>query len=193
MSTPTDPWNQQPDDKNSGGWDPKSWSKNMKIGIGVAAGFVGLVILGAVAPEPNQEQSADASPAPTVTVTETVTETATPEAPESTAIEEDTDTPDPTPTSEDTEDEETSDKAELPDFTGKQLQAAQDGAQGAGFYFLDSDDATGQGRMQLWDRNWQVCSQEPAGGESYSTDETVTFHNREVRRDLPLTPGLLPP
>ncbi|MFF1342563.1 hypothetical protein ACFVYT_32580 [Streptomyces sp. NPDC058290] len=33
----------------------------------------------------------------------------------------------------------------LPNFAGQQLQAAQDGAQAAGFYLLDSTDATGAG------------------------------------------------
>ncbi|MBC2903440.1 hypothetical protein [Streptomyces cupreus] len=42
---------------------------------------------------------------------------------------------------------------ELPDFTGAQLQSAQDRAQSAGFGNLSSEDATGQGRAQVWDRN----------------------------------------
>lgn len=64
--------------------------------------------------------------------------------------------------------------ATLPDFTGQQLQAAQEGAQAAGFYILTSSDATGAGRMQVFDRNWTVCSQTPEPGE-HSTDTTVNF------------------
>ncbi|MFE5596673.1 PASTA domain-containing protein [Streptomyces sp. NPDC056549] len=62
----------------------------------------------------------------------------------------------------------------LPNMVGKDLQLAQDTAQAAGFYALASRDATGQGRMQVLDRNWVVCSQTPASGQQ-STDVTVTF------------------
>lgn len=61
------------------------------------------------------------------------------------------------------------------DFVGMGLQEAQDAAQADGIGKLDSTDATGQGRMQLWDRNWTVCAQTPAAGETMSTDDTLTF------------------
>ncbi|WP_244942884.1 DUF3761 domain-containing protein [Streptomyces inhibens] len=61
------------------------------------------------------------------------------------------------------------------DFVGMGLQAAQDAAQDDGVYNLDSTDATGQGRQQLWDRNWTVCAQTPAAGETMSADGTLTF------------------
>jgi beta-lactam-binding protein with PASTA domain len=64
---------------------------------------------------------------------------------------------------------------EVEDFVGMGLQAAQDAAQNDGIYNLDSTDATGQGRMQLWDRNWTVCAQTPAAGETMSADDTLTF------------------
>jgi hypothetical protein len=69
--------------------------------------------------------------------------------------------------------------ATLPDFTGQGLQEAQDGAQAAGFYVLTSSDATGAGRMQVFDRNWTVCSQTPAPGE-HSTSTTVNFDTVKV-------------
>jgi hypothetical protein len=72
-----------------------------------------------------------------------------------------------------------SETATLPDFTGQQLQAAQDGAQAAGFYILTSSDATGAGRMQVFDRNWTVCSQTPEPGE-HSTDTTVNFDTVKI-------------
>ncbi|MFB7580830.1 PASTA domain-containing protein [Streptomyces hydrogenans] len=62
----------------------------------------------------------------------------------------------------------------LPDMVGSDLQLAQDTAQAAGFYGLASNDATGQGRMQVLDRNWVVCSQDPAPGQ-HPTDAIVTF------------------
>ncbi|MEE4418322.1 DUF3761 domain-containing protein [Streptomyces bugieae] len=61
------------------------------------------------------------------------------------------------------------------DFVGMGLQAAQDAAQDDGLYRLDSTDATGQGRQQVWDRNWTVCAQTPAAGETMSADDTLTF------------------
>lgn len=70
--------------------------------------------------------------------------------------------------------EAASETAELPDLVGMDLQAAQDEAQGAGFYFLDDQDASGQNRLQVLDRNWVVCSQEPEAG-THPTDTKVTL------------------
>ncbi|MFG2683147.1 hypothetical protein [Streptomyces sp. NPDC048392] len=67
-----------------------------------------------------------------------------------------------------------SDTGTLPDLVGQDLQAAQDAAQAAGFYALDDQDASGQGRLQILDRNWTVCSQEPVPG-AYPTDTFVTL------------------
>lgn len=63
----------------------------------------------------------------------------------------------------------------LPDMVGGDLQAAQDGAQAAGFWNLDDQDATDQGRLQVFDRNWIVCSQDPEPG-TYTLDTPVTFY-----------------
>ncbi|WP_251063381.1 MULTISPECIES: PASTA domain-containing protein [unclassified Streptomyces] len=68
-----------------------------------------------------------------------------------------------------------SDTATLPDLVGKNLQAAQDEAQAAGFYVLDDQDAGGQNRLQVFDRNWTVCSQEPGAG-THPTDTLVTLY-----------------
>ncbi|MCS0639165.1 PASTA domain-containing protein [Streptomyces sp. LP05-1] len=65
--------------------------------------------------------------------------------------------------------------AALPDFSGMDLQEAQDTAQSVGFYVLDDQDASGQGRLQIMDRNWTVCSQDPAPG-TYATDTAVTLY-----------------
>lgn len=64
--------------------------------------------------------------------------------------------------------------ATLPDLVGQDLQAAQDEAQAAGFYVLDDQDASGQKRLQVFDRNWTVCSQEPEAGK-HPTDTPVTL------------------
>ncbi|MFE6621285.1 PASTA domain-containing protein [Streptomyces sp. NPDC008086] len=68
-----------------------------------------------------------------------------------------------------------SETAALPDLVGKDLQAAQDEAQAAGFYVLDDQDASGQNRLQVFDRNWTVCRQEPEAG-THPTDTPVTLY-----------------
>ncbi|MFJ1869953.1 PASTA domain-containing protein [Streptomyces chartreusis] len=65
--------------------------------------------------------------------------------------------------------------ATLPNLVGQDLQAAQDAAQAAGFYVLDDQDASGQERLQVFDRNWVVCSQKPAAG-THPTDTAVTLY-----------------
>ncbi|GHC28892.1 MULTISPECIES: PASTA domain-containing protein [Streptomyces rochei group] len=70
---------------------------------------------------------------------------------------------------------DTAETGTLPDLVGQDLQAAQDAAQAAGFYALDDQDASGQGRLQVMDRNWTVCSQEPAAG-THPTDTPVTLY-----------------
>ncbi|MEV6250653.1 PASTA domain-containing protein [Streptomyces sp. NPDC051742] len=87
--------------------------------------------------------------------TPTVTETGTTAAPEVT-------TPD------------AGEQGKLPNMVGMDLQLAQDTSQAAGFYGLASTDATGAGRLQVIDRNWVVCSQDPAAGQ-HPTNTTVTF------------------
>lgn len=52
----------------------------------------------------------------------------------------------------------------VPNVLCKDLQSAQDTLQAAGFYDLGSEDATGQGRQQIVDRNWVVVSQSVAPG-----------------------------
>ncbi|SNS59968.1 PASTA domain-containing protein [Actinacidiphila glaucinigra] len=64
--------------------------------------------------------------------------------------------------------------ADLPSFAGMGLQAAQDKAQSLGFYRLDSHDALGRGRDQIWDRDWKICFQRPAPGSRPATG-TVDF------------------
>jgi hypothetical protein len=64
---------------------------------------------------------------------------------------------------------------DLPSFVGMDLQDAQDAAQAAGFYNLRDKDASGQGRFQILDHDWKVCSQEPAAG-SHGLEITVTMY-----------------
>jgi hypothetical protein len=52
-------------------------------------------------------------------------------------------------------------KITVPNEIGKNHQAAQDDTQAHGLYNLSEEDATGQGRMLILDRNGKVVSQSP--------------------------------
>ena len=56
--------------------------------------------------------------------------------------------------------------AVMPNVVCMDLQAAQDTIQSAGVFYSTSVDATGQGRAQVWDRNWVVVDQAPSVGAS---------------------------
>ena len=53
------------------------------------------------------------------------------------------------------------------------LQEAQDEVQDHGVFFSRSEDATGQGRNQLIDSNWQVVAQSPAPGTPFGEGDAV--------------------
>ena len=52
----------------------------------------------------------------------------------------------------------------MPNVVGKNLQDAQDELQALGSLLIDQKDASGQGRLQVNDSNWTVCTQDPAAG-----------------------------
>ncbi|MFE7836874.1 PASTA domain-containing protein [Streptomyces sp. NPDC057474] len=76
-------------------------------------------------------------------------------------------------------------KAAVPDFTGMGLQSAQDAAQDAGFYDLTSHDSLGRGRLQAFDRNWKVCSQNIKAGTSTTTGAELDFGAVKLEEDCP--------
>lgn len=66
----------------------------------------------------------------------------------------------------------------MPDLTGQNLQAAQDAVQaltGGKVFYSGSTDLTGQSRMQVMDRNWQVCTSTPTPGSTITATSTVEF------------------
>jgi PASTA domain-containing protein len=73
----------------------------------------------------------------------------------------------------------TSGKITVPNEVGKNHQAAQDDMQAHGLYNLSEEDATGQGRMLILDRNWHVVSQSPAPGTKVSEDATITLRSKK--------------
>jgi hypothetical protein len=72
-------------------------------------------------------------------------------------------------------------KVRVPNMVGKNHQLAQDTMQAAGFYLLAERDATGQGRMLIWDRNWVVVRQSPKGGSLADPNTaTVTLFSKKI-------------
>jgi hypothetical protein len=66
----------------------------------------------------------------------------------------------------------------MPNEVGKDLQTAQDDLQaltGNPMFISTSKDLTGQGRHQVMDRNWQVCSSTPPPGETFTAQTNVVF------------------
>jgi hypothetical protein len=67
----------------------------------------------------------------------------------------------------------------MPNEHGKDLQSAQDDIQsitGDGIFFTRSHDATGRGRRQFLDRDWQVCSQNVRPGARVTADSDIVFN-----------------
>jgi hypothetical protein len=67
----------------------------------------------------------------------------------------------------------------VPDAAGLGHQLAQDTVQGAGLSNLAEEDAIGQGRMLLWDRNWTVVEQEPEAGILVNEDRAIILRSKK--------------
>lgn len=63
----------------------------------------------------------------------------------------------------------------MPKLTGLILQTAQDKLQSLGSYLLDQEDYKGLGRMQILDRKWKVCKQDPKPGTKALLTDIVTL------------------
>jgi hypothetical protein len=70
-----------------------------------------------------------------------------------------------------------SEKIRVPDVVGMDHQLAQDTMQAAGLYMLAEEDASGLGRMLLYDRNWTVVRQSPKAGKRISENRTITLYS----------------
>jgi beta-lactam-binding protein with PASTA domain len=68
----------------------------------------------------------------------------------------------------------------VPNVVGVNHQLAQDTMQAAGFYYLTEEDASGQGRLLLNDRNWVVVSQSPAGGTTAALDTKILLRSKKI-------------
>ncbi|MEV5966099.1 PASTA domain-containing protein [Kribbella sp. NPDC051952] len=68
----------------------------------------------------------------------------------------------------------------MPNVVGMNHQLAQDTMQAAGFYFLTEEDATGQGRLLINDRNWVVVTQDPKAGTRAPADTKILLRSKKI-------------
>jgi beta-lactam-binding protein with PASTA domain len=80
----------------------------------------------------------------------------------------------------------------VPNLIGKGLQSAQDEAQAAGFYNLDSHDSLGRDRNQILDRDWKVCTQTPKAGQNVDTGTKLDFGTVKLDETCPATDQTAP-
>ena len=73
----------------------------------------------------------------------------------------------------------------MPSVVGMVLQDAQDLLQSQGSYLMDQVDASGAGRIQFFDTNWRVCSQEPSAGSPLSSIDIVTLRSAKLDESCP--------
>jgi beta-lactam-binding protein with PASTA domain len=68
----------------------------------------------------------------------------------------------------------------IPAVAGKNHQLAQNTMQAAGLYNLREEDATGQGRLLIWDRNWVVVRQTPPAGRRVRPETVITLFSKKI-------------
>lgn len=76
----------------------------------------------------------------------------------------------------------------MPNLVGAGLQQAQDNLQaltGNAIFFTTSHDVGGQGRNQVLDADWKVCSQNVAAGAPIGIDTKIDFGVVKVRESCP--------
>ena len=115
-----------------------------------------------------------APPTTTTTVAETTTTTAAPTTEPPTTPSSTTTTTEPPPERNLLGGDDPEDRL-MPDVVCFDLQAAQDEIQDRGVFFSRSEDASGDGRRQLWDRNWVVIDQDPAPGTPIGERDAILY------------------
>ena len=63
----------------------------------------------------------------------------------------------------------------MPNYRDWVLQDAQDNLQSLGSYLMNQEDASGDGRLQVNDSNWHVCSQKPVAGVRVNPADIITL------------------
>ncbi|MFE7469066.1 hypothetical protein ACFU6R_33830 [Streptomyces sp. NPDC057499] len=86
---------------------------------------------------------------------------------------------------DDESDDKPVERATVVNFVGMGLQSAQDKAQADGFHLLTSHDSAGRGRMQAFDRNWKVCTQNHRPGKAIPVDSKLDFGAVKLEESCP--------
>ena len=149
----------------------KRMTRSMGVAVGLASLFAGCGTAG-VEPEALTDRSVavDSTATPVSNESTTVSSPATtsPSAPSTTAAIVTSTAPTPPPTAADQGLNPLGGNAPedflMPNVLCMNLQEAQDEIQDHGVFYSRSEDATGGGRMQLNDSNWQVVAQFPDPG-----------------------------
>lgn len=68
----------------------------------------------------------------------------------------------------------------VPNVVGMVHQTAQDTMQAAGLYLLAEEDATGQGRLLVADRNWTTTAQSVPAGQVVDCAQTITLSAKKT-------------
>ncbi|WP_329157418.1 hypothetical protein OHB49_02145 [Streptomyces sp. NBC_01717] len=82
-------------------------------------------------------------------------------------------------------DDKPAERKAVANFVGMGLQSAQDKAQADGFYSLRSHDSAGRDRLQAFDRNWKVCSQNYPPGRTVPVDTELDFGTVKLEESCP--------
>lgn len=122
-----------------------------------------------------EQQALPAAPPATVTVQAPPPSVVATPGPEPSIAEQEPSAP-----PEPTQDQQQVAEGTIPDVIGMDHQLAQDTMQAAGFYNLSEEDASGEGRLLLVDRNWRVVEQEPAAGAQASQDATIILRSEKI-------------
>ncbi|TCN49852.1 hypothetical protein EV641_114135 [Rhodococcus sp. SMB37] len=151
---------------------PQKIRRGVVIAAMIAAAFVLIGIIGDLsdgldAPSDDNatttpQTSTQATATPTVPVATSAATTAAAVTPAAVAV--------PTPSSKAASAQSA---AIMPNVVCMDLQAAQDTIQAAGVFYSRSVDATGEGRAQVWDRNWVVVEQSPSAGAVIGEGDAV--------------------
>lgn len=68
----------------------------------------------------------------------------------------------------------------VPNVVGLVHQQAQDTMQAAGLYLLREEDATGQGRLLVMDRNWRTTAQSVPAGQVVDCTTAITLSAKKI-------------
>ena len=153
---------------NTGEIDMNQCRTTATIGNGIVVGVLAIALAGCGgASEPAATSTVTATSRVTVTYSSTQPSASAPMAPAASSP------PDTAPAAS-----APADSWIMPSEIGKNLQRAQDDLQaltGNPMFVSTSEDLTGMGRQQIMDRNWQVCSSNPAPGSAFTSQTNVVF------------------